>query len=291
MEDECFTSLTGAQAFVDACATNVVYEDCYEPQPHVGRNSVLSLLKNKVHQRQGKGKVRCDFISDGTVACGFAWTWVSHHGHNDSSSSQEEGLRGTTFVQLNNMGQILYVREIPEPIFKPGDLTIELLKTLTQGAEPSPKLTFEKKRPKDASGIVQYLFNQVQGQDIQEGMSFFSPDIVYRDFNYDNVFRGKDQVQKFIEDFSFPGIRFRAQRFDDGVLSTCFTWEVVLMDAPDTIKGISFYQLDEETRLITYVRDVPESAIKPPILGKLARILRPGLGVFVGTKVGTRDPK
>mgnify|MGYP001977433586 CR=1 FL=1 len=43
-----------------------------------------------------------------------------------------------------------------------------------------------------------------------------------------------------------------------------------------------------ETRLINYVRDVPESAVKPPILGKLARDLRPGLGVFAGVKLGSR---
>jgi len=60
------------------------------------------------------------------------------------------------------------------------------------------------------------------------------------------------------------------------------------MDAPDTIKGISFYEIDPESRLITYVRDVPESAIKPPILGKLARQLRPGLGYFQGVKIGSR---
>eukprot|EP00979_Chaetoceros_neogracilis_P014563 scaffold4737_cov136-Chaetoceros_neogracile.AAC.5 len=119
-------------------------------------------------------------------------------------------------------------------------------------------------------------------------MDFYSEDIVYRDFNYENVLKGKEEVRQFIEDFSFPGIEFRAQRFDDGVLSTCFTWEVLLMDAPETIKGISFYELDPDTRKITYVRDVPESAIKPPILGKIARQLRPGLGVFQGVQIGSR---
>ena len=59
---------------------------------------------------------------------------------------------------------------------------------------------------------------------------------------------------------------------------SCFTWEVVLMDAPDTVKGISFYEINPESKLVTYVRDVPESAIKPPILGKVARQLRPGIG-------------
>jgi hypothetical protein len=281
-DEECFTSEMGAQTFIEACATNILFEDCYEPQPFVGRQAVLNLIQNKIAMRQGKGRVRCDFISDGTSACGFAWTWVC---------GDVEGLRGTTYVELNQNGQIVYVREIPEPIFKPGDLTVELLKTITQGAEPNPKVSFQEKQPKEASAIVKYLFNEVQGQDVELAMKFFSNDVVYRDFNYENILCGKDEVKKFIQDFSFPGIRFNAQRFDDGIFSSCFTWEVVLMDAPDTIKGISFYQLDKESRLISYVRDVPESAIKPPILGKLARIMRPGLGVFIGSKVGSRDPR
>jgi len=41
------------------------------------------------------------------------------------------------------------------------------------------------------------------------------------------------------------------------------------MDASDAIKDVSFYELDPETRLITYVRDIPESAIKPTILERL----------------------
>ena len=119
-------------------------------------------------------------------------------------------------------------------------------------------------------------------------MSFFDERVIYRDFNFENVLRGPAEVQKFVEDFNFPGIEFRPLRFDDGKDSCCFTWEVVLEGAQDTIKGMSFYELDPDTRKIIYVRDVPESAIKPPILGKLARQLRPGLGVFRGVPLGSR---
>jgi len=220
-------------------------------------------------------------MSDGTQACGFAWTWVT-------SDQTEEGLRGTTFVELNDRGEIQFIREIPEPIFKPGDLTLELLRAVTKDAEPRQLPPYQHRVPVNANDMVKYLFNELQGRDVGEAMQLFSNDIIYRDFNYDDVLRGKDEVQQFIEDFSFPGIEFRAQRFDDGVVSTCFTWEVVLMDAPDTVKGISFYELEPDTGLIKYVRDVPESAIKPPILGKIARQLRPGLGVFQGVKAGSR---
>eukprot|EP00545_Synedropsis_sp_CCMP1620_P013923 CAMPEP_0119006458 /NCGR_PEP_ID=MMETSP1176-20130426/2304_1 /TAXON_ID=265551 /ORGANISM="Synedropsis recta cf, Strain CCMP1620" /LENGTH=342 /DNA_ID=CAMNT_0006958371 /DNA_START=27 /DNA_END=1055 /DNA_ORIENTATION=+ len=278
-EKKCFSTEAGAKSFGDACAFNVVYEDCFQPQPVVGKTPVTEHLLQKVEARKGRGEVRLDMLSDGDEACGFAWTWTA---------GDEEGLRGTTYVGLNKQGLIEYVREIPEPIFKPGDLTLELLKAVTAGAEPNPPKEYDPRTPTTACDVVDYLFNTVQGSSIDESVRIFDDSIVYRDFNYENVLNGKTEVRKFIEDFSFPGIEFRAQRIDDGIESCCFTWEVALLDAPDTIKGISFYKLDPITRKVSYVRDVPESAIKPPLLGKLARDFRPGLGVFQGVKAGSR---
>jgi len=278
-DQKCFSTLDGAVAFGQACAANVVYEDCHEPQPFVGQAAVTEHIKNKVELRKGKGDVRIDRISDGNTACGFAWTWIS---------GSEEGLRGTTFVELNSNGEIQYVREIPEPLYKPGDLTLELLKAVTKDAEPKPPAQYQKKTPTKANEVAKYLFLEVQGGDVDESMRLFSDSIVYRDFNYEEPLQGKAEVRKFIEDFSFPGITFRPERFCDGVDSTCFTWDVCLDGVEDTVKGISFYELDPETRLITYVRDVPESAIKPAPLGKIARSLRPGLGVFKGVPIGSR---
>lgn len=237
----------------------------------------------KVAQRKGRGEVRVDKISDGDKACGFAWTWVS---------GSEEGLRGTTFVELNDNGEIQFVQEIPEPIFKPGNLTKDLLKAVTAGAEPKPPVAFEKKTPTSASEIAKYLYVDLQGADPKDGLDellrFIDDRIIYRDFNFENVLTNPAQVKSFVEDFSFPGIEFRPTRFDDGETITCFCWEVVLDDAPDTIKGMSLYEIDPDSGLIVYIRDVPESAIKPPILGKLARQLRPGLGVFQGVPLGSR---
>lgn len=280
-DEKCFTTTSGAQTFIESCAANIVIEDTFHPQPFVGRASVAQYLMNKVASRKkSDASVRLDKISDGNKACGYAWTYTC---------GDLEGLRGTTFVEINDNGEIEYMREIPEPIYKPGDLTLEFLKAITKGAEPKVLDDYTPRTPVEANDVVKYLFNEVQGRDVNIAMDLFSDDIVYRDFNYENVMKGKEEVKKFIEDFSFPGIEFKADRFDDGVVSTCFTWDVVLMDAPETIKGISFYELDPETRKVVYVRDVPESAIKPPILGKLARDLRPGLGVFQPVPLGSRD--
>lgn len=278
-EENCFTSESGAVKFAEVCAANIVYEDCFVPQPIVGKTAMLEHMLEKVAQRKDKGSFRIDRISDGNSACGYAWTWTC---------GEEEGLRGTTFIELNDDGQIQYAREIPEPIYKPGDATLELLKAVTAGAEPRPPPVYEQRTPTEANEVARYLFEEVQGGSVDESMRLFDESIIYRDFNYEEVLQGKNEVRKFIEDFSFPGITFRPQRFDDGVDASCFTWEVALDGAPDTIKGISFYELDPQSRLIRYVRDVPESAIKPPILGKLARDFRPGLGVFSGVKLGSR---
>jgi hypothetical protein len=240
-------------------------------------------MLDKVAKRKGRGGFRIDKISDGNRACGFAWTWTC---------GDEEGLRGTTFVELNDNGEIQYVQEIPEPIFKPGNLTKDLLKAVTAGAEPKAPVGYEKKTPTTASEIAKYLYVDLQGAEQKDGLEellrFIDDGIIYRDFNFEDVLRGPMEVQAFVEDFSFPGIEFRPIRFDDGVDTTCFTWEVILDGAEDTIKGMSLYELDPESRKIVYIRDVPESAIKPPILGTLARNFRPGLGVFQGIPLGSR---
>lgn len=281
-DDKCFTTIEGAQKFAESCAVDVVYEDCYEPQPIVGRAAVAEHLKARAVSRGNDAGFRIDKISDGSAACGFAWTWTSN---------SLEGLRGTTFVELNSANQIQYVREIPEPIYKPGDLILEVLKAATADATPKPPPDYVSKTPKKANEIAKYLFNDVQGADSEEAMRFFDESIIYRDFNYEEVLKGKAQVKKFIDDFSFPGITFATQRFDDGVASTCFTWEVILEGAPEgsAIKGISFYEINPDTGRITYVRDVPESGIKPPPLGKLARQFRPGVGVFKPVAIGGRE--
>lgn len=37
VDDQCFSTESGARAFGDSCAFDIVYEDCFEPQPVVGK--------------------------------------------------------------------------------------------------------------------------------------------------------------------------------------------------------------------------------------------------------------
>ena len=77
-----------------------------KPMLQVGKTDVTSHLLTKVAQRKGRGGFRIDKISDGDRACGFAWTWTC---------GNEEGLRGTTFVELNDRGEINLYRRSPSP--------------------------------------------------------------------------------------------------------------------------------------------------------------------------------
>jgi hypothetical protein len=36
-EEKCFSTEAGAREFGEVCAINIVYEDCFEPQPMVGK--------------------------------------------------------------------------------------------------------------------------------------------------------------------------------------------------------------------------------------------------------------
>lgn len=278
---ECYTSNTGARAFGDACTDDVIYDDCTENpnRPIVGKEAVLRHLLCKVQQRRNSGgQVRVEQITDGHQACGFAWTWTR---------GDEEGLRGTTFVQLEG-GKIKYVRELCEPIFKPGDSMVGLLKLMSKEQERAP-VPYTRQTPTTASAIGRYLFDDVQWADIEECKRFLNEDIFCRDFNYPHHVQGREETGEFAKAIGcLPGIEFHGEKFDDGVLSTCYVWHVNIEGAPDPVKGISFQVLNRETKKIEYMRDASASTVLPPFLGKLARFVRPGLGVFRGVPRGSR---
>lgn len=193
------------------------------------------------------------------------------------------GIRGTTYVELNEDGLVSYLREICEPLFKPGDATVELLKAI--GGDNTAKFdAVERRSPSGASDICRYLWSELQGNAApSESLAFFAEEVLYEDFNYEMPMRGKAAVGEFLEKFAeIKALKFVAERFSDGNRACCFTWNVEISgassDAPRT-RGISFYELNNEGE-IAYVRDIPESLAKPPPLQAIAAAIRPKLRVF-----------
>lgn len=153
-EKKCFSTPDGVAALIEKCDDGVVFEDRFEKSPIVGKDDLRSHLLGRISE--GK-EVRINQLSDGDAKCGFTWTWTA-------PAKGKEGLRGTSFVELDEAGErIAYMSEFPEPLFKPGDLTVGLLKAVTKGATwPSEWPEVEKKTPATASEIAKYLYADLQ---------------------------------------------------------------------------------------------------------------------------------
>mmetsp|Transcript_16837 Transcript_16837/g.39950 ORF Transcript_16837/g.39950 Transcript_16837/m.39950 type:complete len:441 (+) Transcript_16837:55-1377(+) len=257
--------------WLQAFDPNALVEDLYLAEiPPSQSAGVRAYMENKA----ACGRIVIDRLSDGTRSCGFTW-----HLEEDGAV----GIRGTTYVELNEQGKIGYLREVCEPIFKPGDATVELLKAI--GGDNVAKFDLaEVRTPSGASDICRYLWSELQGNaPPKESLSFFADEVLYEDFNYEMPMRGKQEVGDFLEKFAeIKALKFVAERFSDGSRACCFTWNVEISGAPEDaprIRGISFYELNSAGE-IAYVRDIPESTTKPPPLQAMAAAFRPKLRVF-----------
>ena len=286
-----------ARDIVAACAENVEWEDLsFSSKPIVGRAAVFAHLAARQRRDEACGsRLVVERACDGRTAAGFTW-----HRSNDGG---DVGLRGTTFVEVDGDGRVVYVREIAEPLFKPGGGTVRLLRAVAKppAAPPAP-LGDARRQPASASDLVAYLWLEVQGAaDFRaEAARYFDKDIVYQDLNFDLPFVGLEHVASFLEEFDIPGLTFVPDRISDGEESCCFTWEVDLgVEGAARVKGVSFYECEsipgmierrgedgvvsqvkgKEVR-VTYVRDIPESTLKPPPLQALAAAIKPDLRTF-----------
>ena len=286
-----------ARDIVAACAENVEWEDLsFSSKPIVGRAAVFAHLAARQRRDEACGsRLVVERACDGRTAAGFTW-----HRSNDGG---DVGLRGTTFVEVDGDGRVVYVREIAEPLFKPGGGTARLLRAVAKppAAPPAP-LGDARRQPASASDLVAYLWLEVQGAaDFRaEAARYFDKDIVYQDLNFDLPFVGLEHVASFLEEFDIPGLTFVPDRISDGEESCCFTWEVDLgVEGAARVKGVSFYECEsipgmierrgedgvvsqvkgKEAR-VTYVRDIPESTLKPPPLQALAAAIKPDLRTF-----------
>mmetsp|Transcript_51942 Transcript_51942/g.119485 ORF Transcript_51942/g.119485 Transcript_51942/m.119485 type:complete len:305 (-) Transcript_51942:283-1197(-) len=254
-----------------ACAPDVVWDDMAEGKPAVGRDAVRALLESKWPRG---ARLVVDRISDGTRSGGFTW-------HREAAGVTGYGLRGTTFLELDEQGQIAYVREGCEPLFKPGELTERLLKAVTQGLQANEQTpVYTPRVPEGARDLVKYLWEEAYpgGAKPTEALGLFAENIRYEDFNYESPFLGLAAVTSFVEAFDIPGIEFVPGRISEGERACCFTW-AVKVNGQAGPQGISFYELDEAGR-VAFIRDIPAPSIKPPPLLMLAAAFDPKLRVF-----------
>lgn len=254
-------------AWVAAFAADCVYEDLYYAQPATGRQELRRLLQEKLLPKGAR--MILDHVSDGRSSCGFTW------------HIQQEGVgtgqRGLCFLRLNSSGEVAYVRELGEPLFKAGVLTEQLLQALTKDQPKKLRAASSTTQtPTTAPGIVKYLYGDVQ-ESGGDAVRFYADDVVYEDMNYDTPFVGKTAVEGFLNRFQdIEGVTFVLEEVSDGEKAVGFTYHIDVAGQPRGIRGVTFYEIDDKGK-VKYVRDVPESATKPPPVQQAARMLRPGL--------------
>lgn len=260
------------ETIASACSEDVIWEDMSKQTAAVGRDEVRDLLASKFPEGTS---LAIDRISDGGLSGGFTWY---------RTVDDEIGLRGTLFAELNDAGELTYVKEGCEPLFKPGEATEKLLKAVTANIEkPERTPTYTPASPRTASDIVKYLWGEAYpgGATPDVALELFADDIVYEDFNYPEPFVGKAAVTEFVTAFDIPGIEFLLLKASEGERGCAFTWQVKV-NGQDGPTGISFYEVNPAGK-VSYIRDIPAPSVPfglPPPFASLAAILQPKLRVF-----------
>ena len=109
------------------------------------------------------------------------------------------------------------------PLFK----LDKLLEALLQGAnankaagdDAKPPPTYQRANPTTAEGIVRYLWEVAYpgGATPSEALEFFSDDIRYEDFNYNEPFVGLEDVSAYIGLLDvFPNFVFIPEKISEG---------------------------------------------------------------------------
>lgn len=268
---EAFGSDAGIDscAIADMCAENVIFEDLSSSEPIVGRRAMEAALRQKFPVAS---RLVVERTAGNATTGGFTWR------RECVGDDSKFGLRGTTYGRVED-GELVYLREASEPLFKAGELTEKLLRAATANMEKvKKKKTFVVSEPERASDIVEYLWLEAspKGAGPEVALSFFADDIIYEDFNYQEPFVGIDAVRNFIEAFDIPGVEFIPEEISGGADACCFTWKV-LVNKADGPQGVSFYATNSDNK-VSYVRDIP--ATKPAFLQQLAALIDPKLRVF-----------
>jgi len=269
-----------AAAVAAACSDDVEWNDMDLREPIKGRAAVQDLLESKFPTGS---KLIVERLSDGTASGGFTW-------HREAVGEEGTGRRGVTYVELDVAGQIVYVQEGAEPLFKLDKILEAVLQATNKavkegvaddGAAPKPRPSYPKANPTTASGIVKYLWEVAYpgGATPTEALAFFADEILYEDFNYYEPFVGFGAVSEYISLLdAFPNFVFIPERISEGDRACCLTWRCEVNGEAGP-SGISFNEVNAQGK-ISFARDIPAPSIKPPPLTALAKITSPKLRVL-----------
>lgn len=142
---------SAAALIAGVCAADVQWEDTAKKQTTVGSAAVRDLLQKRLKKAQGGGSkvsMVIDKMTDGSSSSG-GFTW-----HFEVDGVAGWGLRGTTFVQLNSAGQVSYVREVVEPLSKPGSSIAVLLKAVSERAIKSGNVIVDDRSKGHAESVI-----------------------------------------------------------------------------------------------------------------------------------------
>ena len=272
-----FSNGVSASAVAAACSDSVEWVDMGLPKgsPLRGPAAVQDHLTALY---PAGSKLVVEKLSDGALSGGFSW-------HREAEGAEGTGLRGITYIELDEVGKINYVQEGYEPLFKLGTL-LEVIFKLAAKADKSEKddtkaKGYESATPTDAPGIIRYLWEVAYpgGAEPTEALRFFSDDCVYEDFNYPKPFVGINQITEYINLIpELPNVIFELGRCSEGSARCCYTWKVKV-NGQDGPSGISFKEVDTKTGKVTFNRDIPAPEWPRP-LGRLAGAVRPKLRTF-----------
>lgn len=153
-----FNGAVDPEAVAAACSDQVVWDDMAAPAEATGRAAVRELLAAKY---PAGSAIVLERVSDGAQSGGLTF-------HRAAAQSMDGpiGLRGTMFFELDASGQIEYVREGAEPIWKAGTLIETLLNTVTQLVPRPPKEppSYTPSSPTGASAIVRCACDAWRGE-------------------------------------------------------------------------------------------------------------------------------
>ena len=243
-------------ALLALCDESTVWEYTNDSNPSiVGRDAIEKMLSDRSKNFPSNARIVIDKVAAGSTSCGFTF-------HLAQEGVQGKGLRSTIFFEFSQANEksekkkIAYVREVAEPLFKPGAATSKLLRAVvSEAVKKDPSLAIRPPTPSrrttsSAPDLCRYLWTEVNGSDKELTLGLFDENIIYEDFNFPKPFVGKAEVSDFLDEFDIPGIRFIPERFTDGPkgsTSCCFTWRVELAGVAQSTRGISFYELGWHT--------------------------------------------